>query len=230
MPASVGVRVAEDGMCCFAAYTVGSVSQQEVVMEPIAVRYPAAFTFDPPERVANWRALVNWLLAIPQLLVVGALRYVSQLLAVVCWFIILFTGRLPGGLANFQVMYLRYYVRTALFAGFLREEYPPFDFTMTPNDPGGDPRVHVDVIPQLESRNRVTVGFRLILAIPQLIVLVLLAVAGGVVLVIAFFAVLFTGRWPAGLRHFTLGVLRWWLRVEAYLLLLSDQYPPFALD
>jgi hypothetical protein len=59
---------------------------------------------------------------------------------------------------------------------------------------------------------------------------VLLAVAEGVVLVIAFFAGLFTGRWPAGLRHFTLGVLRWWLRVEAYLLLLTDQYPPFALD
>jgi len=41
---------------------------------------------------------------------------------------------------------------------------------------------------------------------------------------------LFTGRWPAGLRHFTLGVLRWWLRVETYLLLMTDQYPPFTLD
>jgi hypothetical protein len=50
------------------------------------------------------------------------------------------------------------------------------------------------------------------------------------VLLIALFAVLFTGRWPAGLRHFTLGVLRWWLRVEAYLLLLTDEYPPFTLD
>jgi hypothetical protein len=76
----------------------------------------------------------------------------------------------------------------------------------------------------------VTVGFRLILAIRQLIMLALLAIAEWVVLVIAFFAVLFTGRWPAGLRHFTLAVLRCWLRVEAYLLPLTDEYPPFALD
>ncbi len=199
-------------------------------MQAIGGPYPAAFAFDPPERIANWRPLVNWFLAIPHLLVASALRYVSQVLAVVCWFIILFTGRLPTELANFQVMYLRYYVRTAAFAGFLREEYPPFAFAMTPTDPGGDPRIRVDVIPQLEQRNRVTVGFRLILVIPQLIILALLAIAEAIVLLIALFAVLFTGRWPAGLRHFTLGVLRWWLRVEAYLLLLTDQYPPFTLD
>lgn len=199
-------------------------------MQAIGDPYPAAFTFDPPERVAHWRPLVNWLLAIPHLLLVSALRSVAQLLAVVSWFIILFTGRLPAEVANFQVMYLRYYVRTGVFAGFLREEYPPFEFAMTPDDPGTDPRVHVDVRPQLEQRNRVTVGFRIILVIPQLIVLALLAIAGGVVLVIAFFAVLFTGRWPAGLRRFTLGVMRWWLRVETYLLLLTDEYPPFSLD
>jgi hypothetical protein len=125
---------------------------------------------------------------------------VAQLLAVVSWFILLFTGRLPGELANFQVMYMRYYVRVGLFAGFLREEYPPFAFVMTPNDPGSDPRVRVDVLPQLASRNRLTVGFRFILVIPQLIVLTLLAIAEAVVLLIALFAVLFTGRWPAGLR------------------------------
>jgi Domain of unknown function (DUF4389) len=198
-------------------------------MQPANISYPARFTFDPPERVANWRPLANWLLAIPHLLIVGALRYVAQVLAVVCWFIILFTGRLPAELANFQVMYLRYYLRTSVFAGFLDEEYPPFGFAMTPDDPGGDPRVRVDVVAQLEQRNRVTVGFRLILAIPQLIVLAVLSLAVFVVLMIAFFAVLFTGRWPAGLREFTLGVLRWWLRVEAYLLLLTDEYPPFTL-
>ena len=166
-----------------------------------ANRYPAAFTFDPPEAVANWRPLVNWFLVIPQLFVGAALRTVSQVLA----------------------------VRTSVFTAFLREEYPPFEFAMTPADPGGD-RVHVDVQPQLEQRNRLSVGFRLILAIPQLIALALLSIVGWVVLVVAFFAVLFTARWPAGLRTFTLGVMRWWLRVEAYLLLLTDEYPPYTLD
>jgi uncharacterized protein DUF4389 len=195
-------------------------------MQANGVAYPAAFTFDPPDRVVNWRPLVNWFLAIPHLLVASALRYVAQVLAVVCWFIILFTGRLPTDVANLQVMYLRYYVRAVVFAGFLREEYPPFAFALTPSDPGGDPRVHVGVGPQLEQRNRMSVGFRLILAIPQLIMLALLAIAAWVVLVIALFAVLFTGRWPAGLRHFTLGVVRWWLRVAGIPVAAHRRVPP----
>jgi hypothetical protein len=198
-------------------------------MHDVIRPYPATLTFDPPERVANWRPLVNWLLAIPHFLVVGALRYVSEVLALVSWFIILFTGRLPAGIANFQVMYMRYYARTGVYAAFLREEYPPFEFAMTPSDPGTDPGVRVDLVPQLEGRNRLTVGFRILLAIPQVVVLALLSIADVVVLVIAFFAVLFTGRWPAGLRDFTVGVMRWFLRVEAYLFLLTDEYPPFAL-
>jgi Domain of unknown function (DUF4389) len=75
-----------------------------------------------------------------------------------------------------------------------------------------------------------TAAFRLILAIPQLIVLALLAIALFAVGVIAFFVVLFTGRWPDGLRDFALGVGRWWLRFVAYLVLLTDEYPPFALS
>ena len=199
-------------------------------MEPVGARYPAAFTLDSPERVARWRPLVNWILAIPQLFIVGAMRYVAQAISVVGWFIILFTGALPAGLANFQVMYLRYSVRVSVFAGFLTEEYPPFDFTMTPADPGTDPRVRVDIVPQLAQRNRLTVFFRLILAIPQFIVIAVLGIAVWAVYVIAFFAVLFTGHWPQGLRNFAVGFMRWVLRVEAYLLLLTDDYPPFALD
>ena len=75
-----------------------------------------------------------------------------------------------------------------------------------------------------------TVAFRIILVIPQVIVLAVLGIAAGVALLIAFFAVLFTGRWPDGLRAFVVKVLRWNLRVQAYFLLLVDGYPPFALD
>ena len=192
--------------------------------------YPATFTFDPPEKVANWRPLVNWLLAIPHLIVVSALRAVSQAVGVVSWFVILFTGKLPDGLANVQVMYLRYSNRVFTYAGFMREEYPPFNFDVTAADRGDDPRVRVDVRPELENRNRLTVAFRIILVIPQIIVLALLIVAAVVVFVIAFFAVLFTGKWPTGLRDFVLGVMRWSLRVQAYFLLLTDIYPPFSLD
>ena len=198
-------------------------------MDAAGGAYPATFSFDAPERIANWRPLVHWLLAIPHLVIIYALEAVADLLAIISWFVILFTGRLPAGLAGFQAMFLRYTLRTAVYFGFLREEYPPITFTTTPVDPGDDARVGVDLVPQLEGRNRLTVAFRLILAIPHLIVLALLGIAVLVVGVIAFFAVLFTGRWPAGLRDFVLGVGRWWLRFQAYLLLLSDEYPPFTL-
>lgn len=192
--------------------------------------YPATFTFDPPEKVANWRPLVHWLLAIPHFLVLRVLSFVSNVISFVSWLVILFTGELPEGLANVQVMCFRYSTRVYTFAGFMREEYPPFTFATTAADPGDDPRVRVDVVPQLTDRNRLTVAFRIILAIPQFIVLAVLGLAALVCMIIAFFAVLFTGTWPTGLRDFVLSVMRWSLRVQAYFCLLTDVYPPFALD
>jgi hypothetical protein len=192
--------------------------------------YPATLTFDPPEKVANWRPIVQWILAIPHFIVLYVLRFVVEVIAVISWFIILFTGKLPDGIANLQAMYLRYQARTYTYAGFMREEYPPFGFTTASPDPGGDSRIRVDVRPELEGRNRLTVAFRIILAIPQVIILALLFIAAFVVYIIAFFAVLFTGRWPGGLRDFNVNVIRYQLRVEAYLFLLTDAYPPFALS
>jgi hypothetical protein len=199
-------------------------------MQPMSSDYPATLTFDPPEKVANWRPLVNWLLAIPHFIILYGLQILSEVVAFVSWFVILFTGSLPEGFANIQAMYVRYELRTYSFALFLREEYPPFAFTMSPGDGGEDPRLRVDFVPQLTDRNRLTVAFRIILVIPHAIVLAALAIAAFVVSVIAFFAVLFTGTWPEGMRDFVLNVARWYLRVEAYWLLLTDEYPPFALN
>jgi hypothetical protein len=192
--------------------------------------YPATFVFDPPPRVANWRPVVNWLLAIPHFVILYALRVLSQVIAVISWFVILFTGSLPESFANIQAMYLRYELRTNTFALFMREEYPPFAFEMTPADSGQDPRVRVEFSPQLTNRNRLTVGFRIILIIPHLIAIAVLIIVATVVSVIAFFAVIFTGRWPEGMRDLVLNVMRWYLRVQSYHLLLTDEYPPFSLN
>lgn len=191
--------------------------------------YPANLSFDPPETITRWRPLVQWFLAIPHFFVLYVLRMVSQVLGVVSWFIILFTGRLPEGIAGFQAMYLRYSARVSTYAGFLQEEYPPFSFTTANADPGDYAHLRVDVEPELDGRNRLTTFFRLILAIPQLIVVFLLTIAASVVTLISLFVVLFTGRWNDGMRDFVVGFLRWNLRVEAYLSLLTDQYPPFSM-
>src|SRR5215475_5674958 len=78
-------------------------------------------------------------------------------------------------------------------------------------------------------QRRVVTAFRLLLAIPHFLVLYVLGIAAEVVAVIGWFAALFTGRLPAGLADFLTGWLRWSARVYAYVGLLTDQYPPFAL-
>lgn len=191
--------------------------------------YPASFDLDAPAEVANWRPLVHWLLGIPHLIIANALGYAAGAVGLVSWFAILFTGKLPAGLANFQCFVIRYQSRAYSYVVWLREPYPPFDFSMTPADPGGDP-VRVEFRPQLEDRNRLTVGLRLIWAIPIALFAFAVGVAAFFVLVAAFFAVLFTGRWPEGMRRFVIGVLRLGVRVGAYWYLLVDDYPPFSLD
>lgn len=193
------------------------------------MEYPATIDVTTPDRVDNWRPLVQWFLAIPHLLIAGALEYVTGAVAVISWFVILFTGRLPAGLANFQVMIYRYTTRAELYAGFLYDTYPPFDFSMTAEEPGGSP-VEVSFQPVLEDRNRLTVGLRIIWAIPALLYAIAIIIVGLVCWFLAFFAIVFTGRWPDGLRSWVMKMLRVVTRANAYVLLLTDEYPPFTTD
>ena len=191
--------------------------------------YPANYELDAPAAVANWRPLVHWLLDIPHLVIANALSNVAGVIAFISWFAILFTGRLPEGLANFQCLVIRYQARAYSYATWLREPYPAFDFSMTPADPGGDP-VRVELRPQLENRNRLTVGLRFLWIIPAALFLMVVGIAAFFAVVAAFFAVLFTGRWPEGIRRFVIGASRLGVRVSAYWYLLVDDYPPFSLD
>jgi hypothetical protein len=189
----------------------------------------ADMQLDSPRETQNWRPLVNWLLAIPHLVIANALGNVANFLSVISWFSIVFTGRLPDGIARFQCMILRYEARAYSYLAFLRRPYPQFEFDMTNGDPGSDP-LRVDFAPQLTDRNRLTVAFRIILIIPVLIYTLLVAVAAIASVIVAAFAVIFTGRWPRGMRTFVINAGRLTLRVSAYGRLLTDTYPSFALS
>jgi Domain of unknown function (DUF4389) len=82
----------------------------------------------------------------------------------------------------------------------------------------------------VEKRSRLTTFFRLILAIPHLIVLTFYAIAAWVVVIVAWFALLFTGRWPQGMYDFVGGFMRYSTAVYGYVNLLTDAYPPFGPD
>lgn len=191
--------------------------------------YPATITIPAPTSMDRWRPFVQWLLAIPHLIIAAALEYVSGALAIVSWFAILFTGKLPESIANFQIMILRYTARAQLYAGYLFDQYPSFDFTLSAAEPGGSP-VEINVQPVLEGRNRLTVGLRFLWIIPALLFALLISIVGILSWFIAAFAVLFTGNWPRGLFDWVMRLNRVGIRLNAYALMLTDEYPPFATD
>jgi hypothetical protein len=197
--------------------------------------YPLTFDVTQPEGPRNrLTSAFRIILAIPHLLIVGGpgvgwgansntgvFGGVAAVVSVIAWFAILFTGRFPRGLWDLSHMYMRWRARAIAYMALLRDEYPPF----------GDDAYPVEFqLDYPDVRNRWTVASRLILAIPQLIVFFFVGLAGLIAAVIGWFAILFTGRYPEGLWEFGVGVLRWSLRLQAYLLLLRDEYPPFSLN
>jgi hypothetical protein len=188
-----------------------------------AVRYD----FEAPERVANWRPLVQWFLAIPHFIVLYALGIAQNVIWLISFFAVLFTEQIPEGLFNFQVMIQRYQHRTMTYALFMREPYPPFDFTVTRDDPGGDPvSVSID---RPEKVNRWLPLVKWLLAVPHYIVLAVYVIGAFFAFIGAFFVVLFTGKFPLGIRDFVVKVGRYGLHVQAYILFLRDEYPSFSL-
>jgi hypothetical protein len=201
---------------------------------PTANGYPITYDVRPQTTERN-RLTVAFraILAIPHWLLVGdptedvgggVIGTAAAVTAIISWFAIVFTGSHPRGLWDFTNFYMRWRGNALAYMALLRDEYPPFG----PGDNDYPARFSVAEFP--ETRDRWSVGLRLIYAIPQLIVLFFLGVAWLVTVIIGWFAILFTRGYPEGLYNFGVGYIRWSLRVEAYVLLMRDEYPPFSLD
>jgi hypothetical protein len=152
----------------------------------------------------------------------GLLGAVAWFLAIVSWFTIVFTGQHITAIRQFMAFYLRWRVRALSYLMLLEDQYPPFG--------DGPHPASLEIVDPAGPRDRVAVGFRLILGIPHFIVVACLVVVWWVTAMIAWVLILFTGEYPEGLYNFGVGTLRWMLRVEAYMLLMVDEYPPFSFD
>jgi hypothetical protein len=186
--------------------------------------YPLRFDVEYPERLSRWKIFVKWILAIPHLIIVYLLQAVASVLVFIAFFAILFTKKWPRGLFDFTVQIQRWTANTFAYSILLfRDEYPPF------SGEAGEYPVTLE-IDYDDNLSRWMIFVKWLLAIPHLIVLVFLEIAAFVVVIIAFFAILFTGRYPRGMFDFVVGTVRWYWRVNGYaLLLMTDRYPPFSL-
>ena len=204
-------------------------------------------TLDP--QLSRWQWLVKWLLAIPHFIVLVFLWVAFVVLSVVAGFAILFTGRYPRSLFDFNAGVLRWSWRVSFYAGtggIGTDRYPPFSLAPDPSYPAGFDIVY----PEQLSRRLVLVKWWL-LAIPHYLIVGLLAggsvawtstggngtrfepVGGGLLgllVLVAGAALLFGGRYPQALFDLIVGLNRWIFRVVAYAALMTDRYPPFRLD
>ncbi|HEU4980690.1 MAG TPA: DUF4389 domain-containing protein [Solirubrobacterales bacterium] len=149
----------------------------------------------------------------------------AQIAAIIAWFAIVFTGRYPEGVYNFNAGFLRMSSRVNSFYYLLNDEWPPFGGEEAPDYP-----VRLGVAPPLDQYSRLKTFFRLIVGIPVM----LLAIVQGVILfvcvIIAWFAILFTGRLSEGLFNPMRSAIAYLTRAGAYFLLMTEDWPPFSYE
>ena len=203
-------------------------------------RYPARLTIDFPDRdLDRMTTFLRLIYAIPVVILLtliggftfgeasgeggrmGALG--AGVLVAPILLMILFRQKYPGWWFDFNVQLARFSTRVMSYMALMSDRYPSTDEEQS---------VHLDLdYPNVkQDLNRWLPLVKWLLAIPHYVVLLFLGVAVVFAVIFAWFAILFTGRYPRGIFDFVEGVLRWGLRVEAYaFLLVTDRYPPFRL-
>jgi hypothetical protein len=160
------------------------------------------------------------LLAIPQLIVLFLWAIVAELATIVNWFATLFMGRSPNALHNFVAAFLVFQTRVTAYIYLLAEPWPPFGA-------GGDYPVDLRVA-GAQPQNRLTVFFRLILAIPALILASVFGTLNRVLALVSWFYALATGQISDGIRSIGVYCLRYEQQTFGYVLLATDRYPSLS--
>ena len=165
-------------------------------------------------------------IAIPHLFVLYFLMIVSGIFNFITFWAILFTGKFPKSMFEYQLNMMRWQLRVSARLNNLSDGYPAFGLSKT------DDNITLE-IDYPESSRRGTLLLRLFFGVfyvylPHGICLIFLALGALFVRLIAFWVVLITGKYPTGMHGYMVGVVRWSTRVGAYMAYMTDTYPPFS--
>jgi hypothetical protein len=183
--------------------------------------YAARLDIDYPDRLNRLTTFFRPILIIPIAIISGLL---STGLSFATLLMIVFRVKYPRWWFDFARELARFNTRVGAYAALLTDKYPSTT---------KDQAVHVDIdYPDADKDlNRWLPLVKWLLAIPHYVILAILWLFAFVAIVIAWFAILITGRYPRGLFNYVVGLFRWTLRVSAYMnLLVTDKYPPFSMS
>ena len=186
-------------------------------------QYPINLKIEYPETSNKATALIRLVLIIPIVIILALISSYAEALSLAVGLLILFKEKYPKWWFDWNVDITKFTYRIVAYGLLTRDEYPSTD---------DDQAVKVDIpYPDVKKDlNRWMPLVKWILAIPHIIVLIFIFIAVVFCTFFAWFAILLTGRYPKGIFDFVEGFLRWSLRVNAYVFLLTtDQYPPFRL-
>ncbi len=185
------------------------------------VSYPITFEADYVERHSRLTTFFRLILAIPVAIVLYVFGIVAWFAIVIAWFAILLTGRYPQGLYDFVADFTRFLARVTAYTVLLTDRYPPFSGS---DDASYPVRMRFT---RLERYSRLKTLFRIVLAIPIVILRYVINLLLEVGAFAAWFVILVTGKMPRGLFDLMVLANSYTARSDAYLYLLTETYPPF---
>lgn len=188
---------------------------------PPPARHPIGLVNNDDLRRSRLTVFFRLLLFIPHMIWIALWSIAVFLVAIVAWVIGIVTGRIPDGLHAFFAAFTRYYTHTSAYVWIAANPYPGF------TGQAGSYPVDVEIAAPV-AQSRLTIAFRIVLAIPVLFVTNILQNIGWLLAIVAWFVALFTGKLPKGLQEIFAYCLRFQAQTYGYTLFLTQRYPRFS--